>query len=390
MSASEITRWLLDPSTGQLAPEALLDSLAARLEASGLSLFRVSIWIPTKHPELWGNQLIWDRESGCRVLRRSHEVSTGTDYVGTPAERLHLSGATSLRCQLEGSGAVPFEMLRRMAEAGATDYLMISLEPGVGAPWIAFACADKGGFEDAQIELLTALGPLLSLHVRIVAAGFATQSLLEVYLGANASRRVLEGAFRRGTGTDIEAALWFCDMRGFTELSDRLPPREVVVILDAYFEHVAAAIEGQGGEILKFIGDAVLAVFPVEAEDPEEPCRRALAAAEDVLAAAPAWSVRAGAAPMALGIALHLGRVMYGNIGGRARLDFTAIGASVNEVCRVESLCKELGVPLLVTGEFARALRRDDLVSLGAHALKGVSEPREILTVRAARGLASG
>lgn len=386
MSASEITRWLLEPSTAQLAPEALLDALAAQLEASGLSLFRVSIWIPTKHPELWGNQLIWDRESGCRVLRRSHEVSTGTDYVGTPAERLHLSGATSLRCRLEGQVAVPFEMLRRMAEGGATDYLMISLEPGVGAPWIAFACAGSGGFADAQVELLTALGPLLSLHVRIVAAGFATQSLLEVYLGTNASRRVLEGAFRRGTGTDIEAALWFCDMRGFTELSDRLPPREVVVILDAYFEHVATAIERQGGEILKFIGDAVLAVFPVEAQDPEEPCRRALAAAEDVLAA----SVRAGAETMTLGIALHLGRVMYGNIGGRARLDFTAIGASVNEVCRVESLCKELGVPLLVTGEFARALGRDDLVSLGAHALKGVREPREILTVHAARGLASG
>lgn len=380
MSTLELSRWLLEAGTATLAPEELLSGLVARLQAAGLSLFRVSIWIPTKHPELWGNQLIWNQRDGCQVLRRDHEVSTGSDYVGTPAERLHQTSATSLRCRLDGDDAsIPFAMLRRMAQEGATDYLMIAFEPGRESPWIALACNGPGGFADEHVVLLQELAPLLSLHVRIVAAGFATRSLLEVYLGANASRRVLDGAFRRGSGIEIDAAMWFCDMRDFTVLSDHLPPADVVRLLDAYFEHIAAALEQQGGEILKFIGDAVLAIFPVGGAGPAEPCNRALAAARQALAAVEAWSATTSV-PVRLGIGLHLGRVMYGNIGGRARLDFTVIGASVNEVCRVESLCKPLGVPLLITEEFARARGRHDLSSLGLHQLKGVSAPRELLT----------
>lgn len=377
---SAIAGWLLEPATGELEPPALLDALAERLGAAGLAPTRVSIWIPTKHPELWGDQLVWERASGSRVLRRVHDVAGTPDYVGTPAEALHRSGAPWLRCRLDREPERSrFAMLRAMADAGATDYLLVSLEPGsVRAAWIGLATDRAGGWDDAQIEGITGLAPLLSLHVRLFAARFATRSLLEVYLGANAAGRVLDGAFRRGTGTDLDCALWFCDMRGFTSLGDRLPAREVVAILDRYFEHVAAPIERHGGEILKFIGDATLAVFPI-AEDPRDPARRALAAAEEVLAAIAAWSAEQPE-PVGIGVALHVGRVHYGNIGGRARLDFTVIGASVNEVCRVEALCKPLGSPLLLTSTFASALGREDLVSLGRHALKGVSEPQEILT----------
>jgi adenylate cyclase len=190
---------------------------------------------------------------------------------------------------------------------------------------------------------------------------------------------VLGGQFRRGTGTELEAALWFCDLRGFTELSDRLPARAVVGVLDRYFESVATPIEEQGGEILKFIGDAILAVFPIGDEGPGPACHRALAAAEAVLARVEAAS-RTEAEPIALGIALHTGRVMYGNIGGLTRLDFTVIGASVNELCRVEAMCKSLGEPLLMTAAFAAALGDVELRSLGHHALKGVAKPQEILT----------
>ena len=171
-------------------------------------------------------------------------------------------------------------------------------------------------------------------------------------------------------------------MRGFTALSDRTPAREVVAILDTYFELLAAAVEAQGGEILKFIGDAMLAVFPLGAADAAGGCRRALAAGLSALESVSAWRERSGLS-VELGVALHVGRVMYGNIGGRERLDFTVIGASVNEVCRVESLAKQLAVPLLMTAELAAALGRDDVVSLGFHALKGVAERREILTIRA-------
>jgi len=377
----ELAAWLLELGTGRLEPAALVESLARKLEGMGVALFRVSVWIPTKHPELWGNQIVWSTAEGCQILRRSHDVSSSSDYVGTPAERLHESASKTLRCRLERPVEPEYELLQRLAVAGATDYLMVALEePRFGTAWIAFASRQAGGFGDDELRLLTGIAPLLSLRVQLIAAQLETQSLLEVYLGKNASRRVLEGAFRRGGGEEIDAAIWFCDMRGFTALSDRTPAREVVAILDTYFEVLAAAVEEQGGEILKLIGDAMLAVFPLDADGAAPGCRRALAAG--LTASVRAWRERSGLS-VELGIALHVGRVMYGNIGGRERLDFTVIGASVNEVCRVESLAKELGVPLLMTAELAIALGRDDIVSLGLHALKGVGERREILTIRA-------
>jgi adenylate cyclase len=379
----ELAAWLLELGTGRLEPAALVTSLAAKLEAMGVALFRVSIWIPTKHPELWGNQIIWSCDEGCQIVRRAHDVSASSDYVGTPAQRLHESGARTLRCRLDDPAERQFELVRRLAAKGATDYLMVALEePRFGTAWIAYASRQPGGFSDDDVRLLSEIAPLLSLRIQLIAAQLETESLLEVYLGKNASRRVLAGAFRRGEGEEIEAAIWFCDMRGFTSLSDRTPAREVVAILDTYFELLAAAVEQQGGEILKLIGDAMLAVFPVGAAGANHSCRRALAAGLAALESVRTWRERSGLS-VQLGIALHLGRVMYGNIGGRERLDFTVIGASVNEVCRVESLAKELGVPLLMTAELAAALDRDDTVSLGFHALKGVGDRREILTIRA-------
>jgi adenylate cyclase len=303
--------------------------------------------------------------------------------VGTPAEALHASGDPLLRCRLDREpDRSRFAMLASQAAAGATDYVLLTLDRGQRwAPWISFTTRRAGGFDPAHVALIEAAVPLVALNVRLAAAHFATRSLLEVYLGANASRRVLDGAFRRGTGTELDAALWFCDMRGFTSLSDRLPARAVVELLDQYFEHVAAPIADRGGEILKFIGDAILAVFPIGDDGPADPCRRALAAAQAVLVDLAAWAAHASE-PVSVGVALHVGRVMYGNIGGRERLDFTVIGAAVNEVCRVEAMCKTLGEPLLMTDAFAAALGDDAVVSLGEHALRGVSLPQRLLTVR--------
>jgi adenylate cyclase len=376
-----LSAWLLDPATGQLEPDRLLDGLVQRL--ASLDLHRIGFWIPTKHPELWGNQLIWEAESGARVIRRGHAVVDSDAFLGSPSEELHRSHATTLRCRLDREpDRSRFQMLRAQAEAGATDYLLLTLEPGVPhGPWVSFTTRRPGGYEASHLELLRALTPLLGLHARLAGAQLATRSLLEVYLGRNAALRVLAGEFRRGTGSELEAALFFCDMRGFTELSDRLPARAVVGVLDRYFEHVAGPIEEQGGEILKFIGDATLAVFPIEGEGTDA-CRRALAAARAVQSNMRSFSDRE-AGRVQLGIALHAGRVLYGNIGGRERLDFTVIGASVNEVCRVEAMCKPLQEPLLMTRAFADGVGDADLVSLGHHALKGVAQPAELLTIRA-------
>jgi adenylate cyclase len=378
-----VTRWLLStPSTTQQTPRDFLAELVGALADSGFALGRVSAWIPTLHPELWGTQLIWDPESGCRAVARDHGASGSDDYVGTPGETIHQERVAHLRCRLDGPREqIAYELLRSFKDRGGTDYLMLSLDPGGDRPpWIAFVTQRPGGFSEAELELLISLGPLLGLHFQLTRAHFATQSLLEVYLGPNAARRVLAGEFRRGSGTELRSAMWFCDMRGFTTLSDRLPPRDVVRILDTYFETVAAPIERHGGEILKLIGDAALAIFPIEGDEATEPCTRALAAADEVLESIASLSIQP---PLGVGVGLHIGDVMYGNIGGRGRLDFTVIGGSVNEVCRVEALCKPLGCPLLMTRAFATALGRDDLVVLGRHELRGVSAPQDILTTRA-------
>jgi adenylate cyclase len=381
---TKLFAWLLDRGTGELEATVLLDGLASLLMDAGLDLHRVSVWIPTKHPELWGNQVVWEPMKGAQVIRRAHATSTTTDYVGTPGEALIKSGQLVLRRRLDAEPSrSEFAMLRKMADAGATDYVILALDPGhIYGSWISFATRRFGGFNDDEVALLAEARPLIALHVLLLGARFDTRSLLDVYLGPNAARRVIDGEFRRGTGTELDAALWFCDMRGFTVLSDRLPARAVVGLLDRYFEHVATPIAEHGGEVLKFIGDATLAVFPFDVAGPRDACRRALAAAHDVLARIAAWHPdEAGA--IELGVGLHTGRVMYGNIGGRDRLDFTVIGASVNEVCRVEAMCKPLATPLLMTAAFAAAL--DDaaanVVSLGQHALKGVAQPQEILTI---------
>jgi adenylate cyclase len=201
-----------------------------------------------------------------------------------------------------------------------------------------------------------------------------------VYLGDNAAARVSEGAFVRGTGVPIEAALWFCDMRGFTALADRRPAADVVRVLDRFFEAVAGSIAPHGGEVLKFIGDAVLAIFPVGDDGPRGACVRALAAAHEAVAGVASLAAEPDMPELGLGVALHLGEAMYGNIGASGRLDFTVIGAAVNEVCRVESLCRSLG-PILLTKDFAEHCH-DEVVPRGVHALKGVSTPRELFAPR--------
>ena len=198
---------------------------------------------------------------------------------------------------------------------------------------------------------------------------------------------MVEGEFRRGGGELIEAAIWFCDLRGFTAMSDHSAPREVVETLDAYFDRVAGAVMEQGGEVLKFVGDAVLAIFPIDG-DAARATGAALEAAERALAALGALNeerTAQGRSPLAIGIALHIGAVMYGNIGARNRLDFTVISAAVNEACRLEGLCKPLGTPLAMSEAFVAAARLERTLDLGTHALAGVDAPVRVLTLERVR-----
>lgn len=311
----------------------------------------------------------------------ARELLVSAGYRTSPVARIH-AGTDRIRCRLRGPDAdLSYEITRELAADGMTDYLLHALVFSSGErTYLSFATDAEGGFDDEALAVLDALIPALTTRIEIDALSYAQESLLRVYLGNNAAKRVLEGAFLRGTGEPIRAALWFCDMRGFTTLADRRPATEVVTILDQFFEAVAGPIAPKGGEVLKFIGDAVLAVFPVGDTGPSDACARALSAAREARTAVAELAARDGMPPLGLGIALHLGEVVYGNIGARERLDFTVIGAAVNEVCRVEALCRELG-PILMTADFALHCEAE-AESRGIHALKGVAAPQELFAPR--------
>jgi len=370
---------MLDPSSGTTTEE-LLAGLAAQLDAAGIAVARSSISLPTLHPELYVRNVTWTLGAGCVALDRDAAILLTPFYLDSPPARIH-AGADEIRCRLEGDAPdLRFSVCRDLREAGYTDYVAIVVPFRDGRrTFVSWATRRAGGLGDDEIARLRSLIPALSLRLELASADHAMRSLLDVYLGHNAARRVLAGAFHRGSGETIRAAIWSCDLRGFTSMADRLPAPEVVATLDRYFETVCAPIAEGGGEVLKFIGDAVLAIFPAAGDEPAA-CRRALAAAKGAIDGIRRWN-DAHEPPLGVGVALHLGDVTYGNIGAQRRLDFTVIGAAVNEVCRVEPLCKELGRWLLVTDAFAARIACPDLVALGTHALRGVAEPRAIFGV---------
>jgi adenylate cyclase len=205
------------------------------------------------------------------------------------------------------------------------------------------------------------------------------EALLATYLGRDAARHVLSGETSRGQGRLVRAGIFYADLKGFTALTDRLPAEVVIAHLNDYFDVVATAVLERDGEVLKLIGDGVLAAFNIDGSSPASACCQALHAALDALDGLTAAN-RHRELPLEAGVALHYGDVVYGNIGSEARLDFTVIGAAVNEATRIEALCRTLGRPLLISADFAKVCTCHPLVSLGRHRLRGVAAPREIFT----------
>ncbi|MBK8266340.1 MAG: adenylate/guanylate cyclase domain-containing protein [Nannocystis sp.] len=377
--AVQLTGWLLAAETRGRALDQVLADLGARLIAAGVPVSRMRTSVTNKHPELFVRVVLWHAERGTEVRDVTRDLLVSPTYLDSPVARVR-AGEPSIRCHLTGPGAdLSFDICRELAAEGLTDYAVYPLLFGAGErTYFSFATDASEGFSAADLALLEALLPALSVRVEIESANYALASLLEVYLGRNAAARVLAGSFLRGTGQLIHAAIWFCDMRGFTALADRSPASEVVMALDRFFEAVAGPIGTHGGEVLKFIGDAVLAIFPVIADGVGAACGRALAAANAAVHGVARLNQTGAMPPMDLGIGLHVGEVMYGNIGARDRLDFTVIGAVVNEVCRVESLCRTLASPILMTAAFAAACEGARVRSRGIHELKGVAAPQEI------------
>ena len=371
----------------------LLDLVCERLVATGVPLWRLSLTMRAIDPTVRALAYVWRRGRGTLADRTPH----GADDEGeaafrrSPISYLQTRGLYRARWRLEaGEGFQSFALMADLRAEGATEYLlrlvpfggpMAAALPGVA---IAIATDQPGGLGAGEVAAFDALVPALGLaSYRFALAGTASD-LLGVYLGPMTAARVLGGEVRRGRGRAVTAAILVADLRDFTAFAGREEPHRVVRWLDEHLEAAGAPVAEHGGEILKLLGDGLLAVFTAEAPGEADPCARALAAAEEALARTAALNAarRAGNGPeLALDLALHYGEVIYGNVGTARRLDFTVIGRAVNEASRMEKLCGELGHNLLLSGRFALLCGRET-TSLGHFALRGVADELEIAIPR--------
>lgn len=381
----DVRAWLL--GAARRIPETLelVDELCWRLVAAGLPLARVIVSLPTLHPQFLNTGYRWSLALGrCDEAMIAHGMRETEMFRNSPMRPVFEHGDTVRRRLVGPEAKLDFPILEELAAEGLTDYVALPLELSDGRRIaVTLATSQPDGFTAAEFAAVETLVPILAPLFEIRVVRGITRNLLDAYLGHETGRRVLAGEIIRGVGETIRAVVWFCDLRGFTRLSERLPGSMVIQFLDAYFERVVSAIHDRDGEVLKFLGDGIIAIFPVpDVELAPDAARRALDAARaaldavDGLAGHPSLD---GEAPPRLCVSLHLGDVIYGNIGAPDRLDFTVIGPAVNLVTRVDQLTKPLGRRLLVTDDFAGAYD-GKLLSLGVHPIRGLASPHEIFT----------
>lgn len=372
---SSTVEWLVREAWRGTNRRELAEEICRRLLADGVPLARFTAHTPTLHPELFGDSFFWRRDQGRATYERAaHTIKDTAVFRKSPL----LAAAESrkpLRCRLaDPSVADEYPLFQQLAAEGITEYVALPLEFADGAlAFVTFASDAPEGFSDDHLRQLEDAGLVLARLAEIYVIRALAVRLLDVYVGHDAGERILKGRIRRGDGETINAAIFMADLRGFTRLSDSRPRDEVIGILNDFFDRMATPVQEQGGEVLKFIGDAVLAVFRTGGT--RDAAASALAAARGAIAGmAELNRARAanGQPALGFGIALHVGDVMYGNIGARERLDFTVIGPAVNRAERIGRLCKTLSRRLVASVDFADRVP-GQLVPLGTHPLDGVA-----------------
>jgi adenylate cyclase len=390
-----IQTWLL--TEGRYIPRTreLVEALCQRLVAAGMPLWRIVLSIRTIHPQILSTVYYWLRDADSVVINRGHDIVTDPIYLNSPFKVIH-DGAGGFRRRLTGPKAqIDFPVLEELAAQGGSDYVAMPLVFTNGTiNAVSWASDRPGGFRTEDLKRIDALLPILALVLEVQNQRRTALALLDTYLGHRVGERILGGEVQRGSGQHIHAVIWSSDLRGFTQLSRGLPLEELIAMLNDYFERMVAAIHAHGGEVLKFIGDGLLAIFPLgDAAFQHYVARTALnaaAAAERAVDELNRERVAAGKPTIRYGVALHIGDFMFGNIGAPDRLDFTVVGPAVNLTARLEALTVQLERRLLVSAEFARVAGRP-LVSLGRFQLRGVDEPQEVFGLpEAAEDAATG
>lgn len=396
-----LDQWLIAAGLDGLPVDQLVDGFAARLNAEGIAVGRAYVAIATLHPLVRARGATWFAGQGVTETAEMPHRDAGDIPQGwqeSPFRHMLENNIFSMRRRLTGEGAqLDFPVLKEFADSGYTDWLSLAYSFGwdlrsgdlenshVGIGMISsFATPRPGGFADAELERMRSLVPLLALAVKGATLAQIARDVTASYIGGDAAAHVLSGEIRRGGAKRIDAVMLCADLRGFTGMAERLAIEPLIETLNAYFDCVGPAIAANGGEVLKFLGDGLLANFHLqEGQNPAPVCAAALNAAEEALRCIAALNRErqaAGLPVLELDIALHRGVVMYGNVGTGARLDFTLIGPAMNEVSRLENLCAVLDCNLLASASFAAAAGPASarLKSLGCHVLRGVAEPQEV------------
>jgi adenylate cyclase len=389
-SLAPVAHWLFTRGRLIAEPVAFLDGLAAQLDAAGARIDRIRITTGTLHPQVLAWGMFWNRGAGAQLWTGAHGILETDAYVGSPAQFVREQHGP-LRRRLEGLvEGRDHTVLHEMRAEGLTDYFAQPLVFSNEAfNFFAVATSAPQGFSDADLERLAALARLLGAVVEILFWRRLSLGLLDVFVGPRTSERILKGQVKRGDGDRIDAAFWYSDLRGFTRLSESLEPARLLALLNDYFESCAAAAAPRGGEILQFIGDAILIVFEIrEGKDEAAVCEAALDAAVDAFAAVAVVNHkrrRSGEPPIEFGLGLHVGTVTHANVGAPYRLAFNVVGPAVNKTARIEALTKEAGAPLLMSREFARRVARP-LRSIGSFDLRGVAGTQELFALQEETG----
>jgi adenylate cyclase len=377
----KVADWLIDGARSAPTPVALLTQTCEGLVAAGVPLWRVGAFVKTLHPDLFGRSFIWRKGAEVVVNAADFDFEQTQEFIQSPLAIVY-DGGREVRYRLDDPDSKRFPFFDDMRAEGVTDYIALPLKFTDGSIHVSsWTTKEPGGFTDAQLTALRAIMAPFARLGEIFALRRTASTLLDTYVGNRAGERIMAGRIRRGHAETMQAAIWLSDLRGFTALSDRLPAETVVDILNGYFDCQVSSIRTHGGEVLKFMGDGLLAVFPIDeyVGDIQQVCSHVLEAANESRASVAAMHYPIGETVerFRFGVALHVGKILYGNIGGGNRLDFTCIGPAVNLAARLEKIAGRLNRTIVASEGFA-GICAGGWADLGEFPIAGFSKAERV------------
>jgi len=381
----KVLDWLITGTRDERFIDNIFVEFCKRLVDDGVPVSRATLHFRIQHPQWLGARILW--RSGlndAEIETFDYGIEETAKFQNSPISAIK-NGAREVRQRLNQLDADANSTFRDLSAEGLIDYIAWPLPHTLGKEHVVTFATDRpGGFTDDHVGYLADLLPALALVSEIRLKNRLARTLLETYVGPHASEQILAGATRRGSGVTVGAAILICDLRDFTGISDLWPRDDVIELLNGYFDAMSEPIARHGGEILKFMGDGLLAIFPLS--DPMA-CHNlvlAISEAQHALDVLNEEHLQKGRKPLGYGIGVHVGDVMYGNIGSTTRLDFTVIGPAVNIASRLENLTKSLGRPVILSKDFVEmSCQADAFESLGSHTLRGLDRPIDVFGLKA-------